>query len=90
MLFGAFELKYFSKKFFYLSIFFLYKGPILGGTFGLVVQSRRVWRPAVLNELIGLSICLLCGKQIVVFFPGPSKISVILFLHHIPLFLSLN
>ncbi|XP_066911919.1 uncharacterized protein [Clytia hemisphaerica] len=36
-------------------------GPILGGTFGLVLQSKQVWKPAVFNELIGLSLCLIVG-----------------------------
>ncbi|ELU08060.1 hypothetical protein CAPTEDRAFT_213394 [Capitella teleta] len=36
-------------------------GPILGGTFGLVIKHRDLCRLGVTNELIGLSICLVVG-----------------------------
>ncbi|XP_057290373.1 uncharacterized protein LOC130613074 isoform X2 [Hydractinia symbiolongicarpus] len=36
-------------------------GPILGGTFGIVLRYKRLWKPGILNELLGLSICLVAG-----------------------------
>ena len=36
-------------------------GPILGGTFGLVLQSKQLWRPAIVNVLISLPLCLFVG-----------------------------
>lgn len=37
------------------------QGPILGGTFGWVIQHRELCRLGVKNELIGLGICLVVG-----------------------------
>lgn len=36
-------------------------GPILGGTFGIVLRYKKLWKPGILNELLGLSICLVAG-----------------------------
>jgi len=36
-------------------------GPILGGTFGIVLHYRPLWKTGILNELIGLLLCLLSG-----------------------------
>ena len=41
---------------------FYRQGPILGWVFGVVIGNRDLWMLGVKNELIGLSICLICGE----------------------------
>ena len=37
------------------------QGPILGGTFGIVIRYRYLWKMGIQNEMIGLLLCLICG-----------------------------
>lgn len=43
---------------------FGFQGPIIGFTFGIVVKNPELWKLGVLNELIGLSICLSFGETL--------------------------
>ena len=38
------------------------QGPIMGGTFGVVIGNRQLMQLGIVNEVIGLVICLVVGK----------------------------
>jgi len=42
----------------------LFQGPIVGFTFGAIIKNQNLWRISIRNELIGLSICVLFGKSL--------------------------
>ena len=43
-----------------------FQGPIMGGTFGVVIGNENLMKLGIVNEIIGLSICLLVGKYMMI------------------------